>query len=102
MTSVARDPQCRPADVEAVAAGKDQVQRPAVGADPLGREAARLAGADVPLRLVSDRRPRPPRLRRVEDAEAGLHEAVGPRLAQQVALQPGAVADGDAVALARV
>src|SRR5438067_616544 len=48
----ARRGQCRLADREAVAVREDQVQGLAVRTHPLGREAARLARADIPGRHV--------------------------------------------------
>src|SRR5262249_40899277 len=64
------------------------------------REAARLAGGHIPRRGVRYRGPRPPRLRRVEDPEAGPDFAVRARLTQEVTLQPRVVTHSASIALA--
>src|SRR5262249_34468436 len=97
--------QARFADGEVIVARKYQAEGLAVGAHPPGREAGRLAGADVPLLGEVNRRPRPPRLRGVVDGDAALEAGVGlaalrPRddLHPQVALEAGVVRDAGAVA----
>src|SRR5262249_41185303 len=101
--------QARLADGEVVVPRKHQVKRLAVAAHPLRRETGRLAGADVPFLGEVRRRPRPPRLGRVVDAEAALEPgvglfALGPRddLHPQIAPQPGVERDPTAEAPAPV
>src|SRR4051812_43118442 len=71
-------------DGEGVVAGEHEVEGGAVRAHPLRRKVARLAGEHVPTAFVGDRRPRPPRLRRVVDPEPRADGIVRTRLAEQV------------------
>jgi hypothetical protein len=90
------------ADGETIVAGKDEMERAAVGADPLRGEAAGFAGADVPLGRMEDRGPRAPGLGCVVDSKAAGEAGIvaRPGLVPQVELQCGVIDDAAAVALA--
>src|SRR5436305_5336497 len=84
-----------------IVAGENQVHRQSIVTYPLGRQAARLARANVPVGRVKYGRPRSPRLWRFIDAKAAgktrVPFFVEDDLAQEIALQAGVVADRRAI-----
>ena len=85
--------------------GKHKIEGAAVGAHPLGGEAGRFAGADVPFLGEIDRCPRSPGLRGVVNSEASFKASVGfltlgsrNDLDPEVAFQAGVEGDAGAVA----
>src|ERR1700722_2413805 len=71
------DRQARFANGEVVIPGKYQIEGLAIAAHPLGREAGRVTGADIPFLRKVHGRPWPPRLRGVVNGEAPFKAGVG-------------------------
>src|SRR5436190_19862331 len=96
--------QCCLSDGEAIVAGEEEMEGAAVGADPLGGDAAGFAGADVPLGRVIGGGPGSPGVGGVVDAESAGEASVFARagLAPEVALEGCVVTDAAAVTLAGI
>src|SRR5206468_3751212 len=88
---------------ETVVARENEVKFRAVRADPFGREAAGLTGADIPLVSVENSGPRAPRLGCIVDAEPTGEPRIAARqgLAPKRSLESGVVPDAGSIALAR-